>query len=362
LLSVGINASPLAAPRTGVGRYIAGLLAGLEKIQDPGVRFRALFAPGAAVRNPSGIVARAFRAARAAVKRLPAAYEMAQAARAAALAAERRHGLTLYHETNHAAPPFRGPVVLTVHDLSTLVVPQTEEPARVRHFARALRVHARHAQRVITPTEAIAKQVVERLGVAKERVRAIPHGVDARFRPDGPKAKPVQRRYVLYVGALGPRKGVDTLLAAFDALPGPVRREHALVLAGPLQRIDPARLEDATRLGYVRDDELPALLRGAAAFVYPSRYEGFGLPLLEALACGVPSVASDDPALVEVAGGCALHAARGDVAALGEALQRVLEDSALRNDLARKGPERAAWFTWERSALAHLAAYREAAA
>src|SRR5207237_167697 len=243
LLSVGINASPLAAPRTGVGRYIAGLLAGLEQVQDPEVRFRALFAPGAAVRSPSGIVARAFRAARAAAKRLPAAYEMAQAARGAALAAERRNGLTLYHETNHAAPPFSGPVVLTVHDLSTLVVPQTEEPARVRHFARALRLHARDAQRVVPPTEAIARQVVERLGVARDRVRAIRHGVDARFRPDGPKAKPVPGPYVLYVGALGPRKGVDTLLTAFDVLPEPLRRAHSLVLAGPLQRIDPARLE-----------------------------------------------------------------------------------------------------------------------
>jgi glycosyltransferase involved in cell wall biosynthesis len=361
LLSVGINAFPLAAPRTGVGRYIAGLLAGLEQTPDPDVRIRPLFAPGAAIRSPSGVAARAFATLRAAAKRLPAAYALADVARAAALAAEQRRGLTVYHETNHAAPPFHGPVVLTVHDLSTLIVPQTEEVARVRHFAPALRMRARHAARVVTPTEAIAWQVVERLGVAADRVRVIPHGVDARFRPDGPSASPVPGRYLLYVGALGPRKGVDTLLAAWRALPEPLRRAHALVLAGPLQRLDPAPLEDAVLLGYVRDDELPPLLRGAAAFCYPSRYEGFGLPLLEALACGVPSVASDDPALVEVAGGCALHAPRGDAEALADALRRALEDGALRAELSRKGPERAARFTWERSARAHLVTYREAA-
>ncbi len=325
------------------------------------MRVRPLFAPGAAIRSPGGLAARAFAAIRSAAKRLPAAYALADAARAAALATEQRRGLTVYHETNHAAPPFAGPVVLTVHDLSTLIVPQTEEPARVRHFAPALRMHARDAARVITPTEAIARQVVERLGVSAERVRAIPHGVDARFRPAGPSASPVPGRYVLYVGALGPRKGVDTLLAAWRTLPEPVRREHALVLAGPLQRLDPAALEGAVRLGYVRDDELPPLLRGAAAFCYPSRYEGFGLPLLEALACGVPSVASDDPALVEVAGGCAVHAARGDAESLADALRRVLEDHVLRAGLMRKGPAHAAQFTWERSARAHLAAYREAA-
>ena len=361
MLSVGINASPLAAPRTGVGRYIAGLLGAIERAPDPDVKCRALFAPGAAIRTPTGMAARAFAFARSAMKRLPAAYALADAARAAVLVSEQRRGLTVYHETNHAAPPFDGPVVLTVHDLSTLIVPQTEEPARVRHFAPALRVHARRAARVITPTEAIAAQVVERLGVARDRVRAIPHGVSERFTPEGPTASPVPGRYVLYVGALGPRKGVDTLLQAWRALPEPLRRDHALVLAGPLQRLDPAGLDDGVLLGYVRDDELPPLLRGAAAFCYPSRYEGFGLPLLEALACGVASVASDDPALVEVAGGCAVHFPRGDADALAAALARVLEDENLRTDLKGKGPRRAAQFSWERSAAAHLETYREAA-
>jgi len=365
LLSVGINAAPLLAPRTGVGRYIAGLLEGLAAQPGSDLRFIPLFAPRAAVQGgPAALPVRAASLVRAVAKRIPASYDLARAARAAALLV--RRDLSLYHETNHAAPRFRGPVVVTIHDLSTIRFPETQEAARARHFARALRGDARRAARIVTPTEAIAREASDLLGLPRDRVRAIHHGVGPAFTPDGPR-RPWRKPYVLYVGALNARKGLDTLVAAFAALPDGLRREHDLLLAGPREEGAPNPNPNpnpdpraATLLGYVPDGDLPALVRGAAAFCYPSRYEGFGLPLLEAMACGVPCVASDDPALVEVAGGAALHAARADPAALSAALQRVLEDQSVRTDLSRRGPLRASGFTWERSATEHLRVYREA--
>ena len=357
LLSVGINAAPLLAPRTGVGRYISGLLEGLAAHSGSDLRFIPLFAPRAAVQGaPAALPVRAASLVRAVAKRIPASYDLARAARAAALLV--RRDLSLYHETNHAAPRFRGPVVVTIHDLSTIRFPETQEAARARHFARAMRGDARRAARIVTPTEAIAREASDLLDLPRDRVRAIHHGVGPAFTPDGPR-RSWRKPYVLYVGALNARKGLDTLVAAFAALPDGLRREHELLLAGPRERGAPAP-GSATLLGYVPDVDLPALVRGAAAFCYPSRYEGFGLPLLEAMACGVPCVASDDPALVEVAGGAALHAARGDPAALTAALQRVLDDESVRTDLSRRGPLRASRFTWERSAADHLRVYREA--
>jgi alpha-1,3-rhamnosyl/mannosyltransferase len=322
----------------------------------------------------------ALRAARSAAKRAPFAYPLLQAARSVALVfAQRGEPFGVYHETNHAAPRTRLPIVLTVHDLSTLIMPATQEKKRAEHFGRALLQHARDAARVITPTQAIADQVVAELGVPRERVRAIHHGVDPLLTVElaAQRAGPLRARnavpgvagsYLLFVGALEPRKGLPDLLDAYDALPAPIARAFALVLGGPAERVDAAlrRRLDARRegrvvqLGYVAPSELLSLYRGAAALCLPSLYEGFGLPLLEALACGTPCLASDDPALVEVAGGAALHAPRGDAGALAAQLRRVLEDGGLRDDLARKGPLRAAEFSWEQSARAHLLAYREA--
>lgn len=319
---MGINAAPLAAARTGVGRYIAGLLDALEAAKPDGVRARPLFLPAAPAR---GI--------RSLLKRLPFAYPLADAARAAILLRERP---SVYHETNHAAPPFRGPVVVTVHDLSTVLFPKTQEPARARHFAKGLR-QARSAARVIVPTEAIALEVVQHLAVPRESVRVIHHGVDARFAPAGvPRGG-----FVLYTGDAGPRKGLSTLRAA---LPDGAE----LKLAGPGH-------------GYVSDDELLALYREAAVLVLPSLYEGFGYPLAEAMACGTPCIASDDPALVEVSGGAALHFPRGDAGALRLLLRRVLSDRALRDELSRRGLARARAFRWDRCAALHVEVYREAA-
>ncbi|MCA1828164.1 MAG: glycosyltransferase family 4 protein [Myxococcales bacterium] len=326
MIDVGINAAPLAAARTGVGRYIAGLLDALAAHAQDGINPRPLFLPGAPARG-----------LRPLVKRLPFAYFLAETARAAALERERRRGLTVYHETNHAAPRFRGPVVLTVHDLSTVLHPETQERARARHFANALRKRARLATRVIVPTQAIAREVCEHLDVKPERVRAIHHGVGSHFSP-GPQKR---LNFVLFSGGRDPRKGLDTLLAAMP--PG-----ADLVQVGP-----------GSPLGFVADDELVDLYRTCALFVLPSLYEGFGFPLIEAMACGAPCIASDDPALVEVSGGAALHFPRGDASALRRLIEKVLGDPG---DLAQKGIDRARGFRWDECAAKHAEVYREAAA
>jgi len=305
-----------------VGRYIAGLLEALAAAPVDGVRTRPLFLPGTPARNLRGLV-----------KRMPFAYPLAEAARAAVLFRERP---TVYHETNHAAPPFRGPVVVTIHDLSTLLHPDTQEPARARHFARRLRSAGR-AQRVIVPTEAIGREVTQHLGVTADRVRVIPHGVAAAFQP----AAVERQGFVLYTGDAGPRKGLSTLRAA---IPDGVE----LKLAGPGH-------------GYVSEEDLLQLYRTAAVLVLPSLYEGFGFPLLEAMACGTPCIASDDPALLEVSGGAALPFPRGDAGPLRGLIRRVLGDAALRDELSRKGIARASAFSWARSAARHVEVYREAA-
>ena len=279
-------------------------------------------------------------------------------------------GLDVWHGPHYTMP--RGaplPVVVTIHDLTLFTHPQYHERAKVRFFQHAIVYAARHAAVLIAVSDWTAARLDEVVGEHAPVVVA-PHGVDLeRFCPRGDDeavwaASHLDRRrpYVLFVGTLEPRKGVDVLLAAFAEV-GRVDPDLELWLVG--QRgwhgdaleaalaSHPLR-ERIVRLGYVADELLPALLRGARAVAYPSRAEGFGLPVLEALACGAPVATTAGTVMAEVAGSAAALSPVGDVAALAASLERLTRlDDTERARVGERGVAQAQTYTWERSLRAH---------
>jgi glycosyltransferase involved in cell wall biosynthesis len=286
----------------------------------------------------------------------------------------RRLGLDLLHCPVGLAPVrSRVPLAVTVHDVMALEHPGWFTPANRLQQRLVLGPAARRAAVVLCPSSFSRARAVERLGLAPDRVRVTPWGVDERFSPGAADPAPLARLgvappYLLTVGALQPRKNLEAALAAFERLG---ERELGLVIAGgrgwgdaELQaRLRRSPAASRVRLtGRVTDAELVELYRGAECFVFPSRYEGFGLPPLEAMACGAPVVASDLTSMPEVLDDAALLVDPDDVGALAAALDELLATPALAAELAERGRRRAAGFTWAAAAEATLAAYRAALA
>jgi len=283
----------------------------------------------------------------------------------------------LFHGTSFDLPRRRAaPAVVTVHDLALLRFPELGTPALRRMVGRA-RDATRRARAVIAVSEATRRDIVELCGVAAERVHVVHNGVAATFTPlpaAVARARAAARigsddPYLLHVGTLEPRKNLPTLLRAFAALEGDSARPPRLVLAGargwgdaPLfALVDALGLTARVSfLGEVGPADLPALYSAAELFVYPSRYEGFGLPVLEAMACGAPVIASNASALPEVVGDAGLLVDPDDVDGLRAAIRRLGGDAELRANLRERGRERAKSFTWERAARETLAVYRAA--
>ncbi|MCZ2076674.1 MAG: glycosyltransferase family 4 protein [Bryobacterales bacterium] len=266
----------------------------------------------------------------------------------------------LFHTSHQLLrPPTNVPVTATLYDVTCWLFPELHRRATVdyaRSFANRV---IRHAAGLIAISECTKRDAVRVLGIPDQRIEVIYPGVDEEFFSAEPLRR--DRKYVLFVGTIEPRKNVAVLLDAYEGISKSVRDEYELLLAGPAGWAHPSvlrRLESGIPgvryLGYVPDSDLPALTAGAAAFVYPSLYEGFGLPLAQAMAAGVPAITSAVSSLPEVAGGAALLVDPGSVADLRGALEKILLSPELRRDLAARGRVRAECFRWSRAAEASL--------
>jgi alpha-1,3-rhamnosyl/mannosyltransferase len=256
-----------------------------------------------------------------------------------------RARIDLFHAPHYVVPFTSVPSVVTIHDLIHLRHPNP----LARMYARQMIGRAvRRSRRVLTVSEAVKREIVSTFGCGDEHIVVTPNGVGAPFEAEG---KAAEGRYFLYVGNDKPHKNVDVLVDAFARITG-----ASLVLAGA--SFERFRERGGVIVsGFVTDDELATLYRGALALVMPSREEGFGLPALEAMACGCAVITSNAAALVEITGDAALHV-DASIEALADAMQRVASDGALRDALAQRGLDRAKNFTWMRCAERTRDAYR----
>lgn len=247
----------------------------------------------------------------------------------------------------------RIPSVATLHDFSSLTMPFRHRVKTVLSFNVFIGRSLQMATRIAAVSRGVAEEAVRWFGVSRNRIEIVPNGVDEFFTPDGDEDD-----YVLFVGTIEPRKGLDDLLAVWDSLPAPRPR---LILCGDAGWGDVRLPRGAEVTGYVDRGRLRELYRHARAFVYPSRYEGFGIPPLEAMACGAPVIATRTGAIGDYADGAALLVDPGDREALREALVRLLHDAPLRRELRERGPDRARTYTWDRSAALMAQLFGEAA-
>jgi len=261
------------------------------------------------------------------------------------------------------------PAIVNVHDLAFITYPRTKNRRYGIYLRLMVPLSARRANAVIGVSDYTKEEIVRLLGVPREKVRRIYNGTDVDFGKEGLEEEIAAdfSPYILYLGALEPRKNLVRLVEAFSMLKSESNLPHRLVLAGPRKFGDGGIRSAIKRLGLVRDvivtgyvegKKLMGLYRGASIFVLPSIYEGFGLPLLEAMACGVPVAASNATALPEVAGDAALYFNPMDVGEMASAMGRLIEDRDLRADLARKGYERLQLFSWERCARETMDLFR----
>ncbi|MEV0824284.1 glycosyltransferase family 4 protein [Nonomuraea rubra] len=364
-----VDAAAVPADRGALIRYVDGLVAALDRAgadlsvvcqRAEAERYRRLAPTAQVLPGPVAITNRAARLA----------WEQT------GLPLLARHaGADVIHAPYYSIPLSSGlPTVVTVHDATWFTEPDNPTP-RAAFFRSATRTAVRHAQRVIVPSKATRDELVRVLAADPTRIDVAYHGVDlAQFHP--PSEEEIRRAamrcglhgqpYVAFLGALDPRKNVPNLIRGFAAAVKRLEKPPALVLGGGVHEDDvdaACREVEATvrviRPGYLRAPDLPGFLGGALVVAFPSRGEGFGLPVLEAMACGAPVLTTHRTSLPEV-GGDAVAYTEPDAGSIAAALGHLLASPERRKQLQEAGLARAREFTWDASAEAHLSSYQRA--
>ena len=374
-MRIALNARILQAPRTGIGQYLAELIAALRV--DPRIELELFHGWGWSAEVPPAALPGYSRWA-ALAKQVPGAYRIRHALDQQRFGrGARRRGAELYHEPSLWPLDFAGPMVMTLHDLTHLHYPHTQPRDRLAEIERRIGPALERAQCILTDSQFVADEISRHYGVAAKRLQVAPLGCAERFHPRSadelrgslatldlePGA------YLLCVGTLEPRKNLSQALRAYALLPATMRARFPLVIAGMAGWRGEDFAADLRRglaggqvrlLGYLNDRALAELLAGARMLLFPSLYEGFGLPVLEAMASGVPVLLAPRAALPEVAGEAGVYSEPGDDRSWCEAILRLIEDPAEWQARRACGLQRAQHFSWKRCATQTIAAYRQA--
>lgn len=382
-MRIAINAYFLEQPATGSGEHIYYLLEALENV-DESNQYLVLYprlTGSQLVRMPHLGSQFQVKEIRGAAQRLgPRLGKLwwEQVSLRKVCSSEK---VDLLHSPYFASPLIPNiPTVVTIHDVIPMILPNYRQAAHVKVYMKLVSAAARGANAILTVSETSKKDIVRVLGIPSERIHVTYNATDSSLRPvcDSTAIEWVRDShgiagdYLLYFGGFDQRKNVERILLAYRAARGDFHNPCQLVLAGSMNLVGHPLYPDPRPMilrlglegqvivtGRISEEEKPALYSAARAFVFPSLYEGFGMPVLEAMACGTPVITSDTSSLPEVAGDAALLIDPTSVEAIAEAMVRVVNDAGLRDELHGKGLLRASQFSWEASAIKTLEVYRQ---
>jgi len=379
-IRVAYNSIPLMSPLTGVGQYTKNLCRELEFHND----ITLLYFSGVSW-GQTNLAEVSFerqmnlnQLKQIVKKYIPNSYQLARKAQQIAFSlGARSYKPDLYHETNFLAFNFLGPTVITVHDLSWVHFPETHPIERVRFFNKYFEPSLRQASRIITDSEFVKQELIDVFGVRPEIINSVALAVEPFFQPldlaqsrNQLQAKGlIYKMYWLAVGTLEPRKNLQLVIRAFMTLPKSTRQTCPLIIVGMKGwRVDSLEAElkslvqsgEVIQLGYLSRTDLAVVIAGAKSLIYPSIYEGFGLPILEAMYCGVPVITSNVSSLPEVIGDAGILIDPKDVDGLAKQMQLLFDDGILCANLGVAALKRSYQFSWNKCAKDTAQIYRAA--